>query len=265
MLKLQNVIKPIGVGVTIPHLVELSNGLKYVLKFPGNPEGEKALINEFICYELALMLDLPIIESSVIEIDFSTVSGLDCVHSSIIQRNGLGFASLYNTRANPINTPSIIKLAHNSCELYKIIIFDFLIGNTDRNKGNLLYDSKFKKINIIDHTHVFSIGTLWNTNELTRRLGEPFSIDDAHHYNFENYLQFKNYRIECSSSIKRFIQKISLIRKDDLERIINKCRNIWIFDENDVISLCNYLWDRITRLDEILNLLNLNKEGVQIT
>lgn len=263
MLKLLNIIKPIGVGVTIPHLVELTNGSKYVLKFPGNPEGEKALINEFICYELAMLLELPIIESTIVDIDFSTANGVDCIEKSIILKNGMGFASLYNTKANPINTPSIIKLAHNSCDLYKIIIFDFIVGNTDRNKGNLLYDSKYKKLNIIDHTHVFSIGTLWNSTELRRRIGEPFNIDEAHKYNFENYLQFKNYRIECSTCIKRFIRKLETLTRDDLLNIINKCRITWNIEQYDVISICDYLWDRINRLNEILNLLNLNREGVQ--
>ena len=60
--------RKIPLGITNPYIVKCSDGKKYVAKFPGNPEGTRVLINEYVCAELAKLLELPIPNFKLINI-----------------------------------------------------------------------------------------------------------------------------------------------------------------------------------------------------
>lgn len=52
MLEIVEINKKLSNGCTVPYVVWCNDGKKYVVKFPGNPNGDKALINEFIASRL---------------------------------------------------------------------------------------------------------------------------------------------------------------------------------------------------------------------
>jgi len=254
--RINEIIKPMGVGVTSPHLVELDDGKKYVLKFLGNPEKDKALINELIAFELARKVELPIIPCEIVYVDF------DCLDTTLISSdiehiNGYAFASKYNTKANPVNTPLLFRIANNKCDALKIMIFDFLIGNEDRNKGNLLFDSKFKRILVIDHTHVFSLGTMWDEYQLPRKIGEVFDSEKMNRYNYDNLIQFKSFGFDCTKEIDDMIIKIKEIDEIYLQSVIQSVKIFWNISFEEESILISYLLDRTNRVDEILKVLNI--------
>lgn len=55
-------------GVTVPYVVWCDDENTYVVKFPGNPEGKKTLINEFIASNLCEYLNLPIMDYALINV-----------------------------------------------------------------------------------------------------------------------------------------------------------------------------------------------------
>ncbi len=257
-MHITNIIEIFSHGSTRPHLAELSDGNKYVVKFPGNPEYNTVLINEFICHKIATDLGIPLQPFIIIPIteDFFIEFG-NSISYEVHHITGNAFCSFYNTKANVINTPELIKLASNNCKFYDIMIFDFLIGNSDRNKGNLLYDQRFKKIVAIDHTHVFSIESLWMNNQLFHHLYKNFSFDDVHHYNLSLFNEFVNLNVECKNKYKNFIQNVKNYSKNRLNDIICECKDYWTINDQDSTNLLNYLWDRFQRVDEIISLLDL--------
>lgn len=257
---LKDIRKPIGNGITIPHLVKLSDDKLYVLKFPGNPEKELVLINEFICHRLASDLGLPLQPFEIVEVNHNHFQEFQsCISDDIEHKEGYAFCSLYNKRANPIITPTIIKLASNQCDVFSMIIFDLLIFNSDRNQGNLLYDQVMKKIVLIDHTHVFDLGSLWTARELNLRKNMPFTADIIFRYNFELYSNFKNYNLDCITQYMDFIAKVKNYKKVQISDIISECKSYWFISEDDSQALKEYLWERFQRIDEAVDLLNLKR------
>lgn len=262
MLELKYIIKSLSAGVTSPHLVEDSNGIKYVVKFPGNPDGERALINEYICSEIAILLELPILPTRIMKVDFFNISGIENLDDRISRTNGIGFASLYNTKANIVNSPTLIKLSNNYVDIHKIMIFDLLIYNMDRNKGNLLIDMKYRKICIIDHTHVFKYGTLWRSFELDFIIDEEIDINILHKYNWENYLSFRNYNLpHRSDELRDFINKVKRIDYNVIYNIVNRCSLIWNITKNDIMALSNFLSRRFKKIDKIIEVLRISEMG----
>ena len=58
----------LGNGCTIPYVVWCDDGNTYVVKFPGNEQGVKTLVNEFIASNLCEYLELPIFQYNLINV-----------------------------------------------------------------------------------------------------------------------------------------------------------------------------------------------------
>lgn len=67
-----------------------------------------------------------------------------------------------------------MRYVSNTDSYEKILLFDHLIYNKDRNKGNLLiyFGKGDKLLYIIDHTHVFKNQTIWDQNCLRQGMIE---------------------------------------------------------------------------------------------
>lgn len=65
-------------------------------------------------------------------------------------------------------------MMQNKEDFIKILLFDHLIFNTDRNPGNLLvqYYKKNITLQVIDHSHVFINQAIWDANCLHRAMEE---------------------------------------------------------------------------------------------
>lgn len=225
------------------------------MKFPGNPEGKKALINEFVASNLCEVLDLPILKYNLIEVSLDNYKpGMD---SDLVLISGTSFGTIYNDRILNVLNAGQVGNTVNKNDAIKIIIFDLLIGNNDRNKGNLMIDSNRNKLIMIDHTHIFELETIWDDIQLNLRCDDKFDVSKLNQYNYKNLFESIKYTSDFYNELNSFIIKVKSIKKEEIERIIDNIPKDWDITENEKISLTNYIYKRFCRVDEILEILNL--------
>ena len=142
-----------GNGATEPKFAMTDDNTPVVVKTNNCPEGNLILFNEYFCYRLSILLDIKMPISGVCMIDNETVIYDNCVNTNQL---GLGFYSTYLHKSTVL-IPTIINMMQNKEDFIKILLFDHLIFNTDRNPGNLLvqYYKKNITLQVIDHSHVF--------------------------------------------------------------------------------------------------------------
>ena len=148
----------------------------------------------------------------------------------------------------------------NKNDAIKILIFDILIGNYDRNKGNLMIDSLSKKIYMIDHTHIFGLGTLWDEFQLPRLVNEKFEIETLNQFNYNNIIESLKIDKEFYIELNKFIEKVKNINKDFIKNIMNNIPNDWNVSKREKELLVEYIYNRFNRVNEILYLLHI-KDG----
>lgn len=71
-----------GLGSTEPKFAILDNGTQVITKLFNGPEGNLVLFNEYLCYRLAILLDIPMPKSGVCVLDeFSEIQDLEIANS----------------------------------------------------------------------------------------------------------------------------------------------------------------------------------------
>ena len=245
----------LGNGCTIPFVVWCDDGKTYIVKFPGNDQGVKALVNEFIASNLCEYLELPIFNYSLINVKLNDYNNE--TQDEILPIEGTAFGTEYNDNALVVLNSGMIYKSINKNDAIKILIFDLLIGNFDRNKGNLMIDSVSKKIFMIDHTHIFGLGTIWDEYQLPRLINEEFKIESLHKFNYNNIIgsiiKDSSFYIE----LNKFITKVKNINKEFIYDIMNKIPNDWNVTQKEKDLLVDYIYIRFNRVNEILDLLNI--------
>lgn len=248
-------ISPMSNGVTKPFLINCS-GEEYVVKFLQNPEGNKILINEFVCAEIAQLLNLPLAEPALVNVDEQFIIDYGETLTNHIKHDikpGIHFGSKKIKKAFPINSTSMLEKATNINSISSLIIFDHLICNKDRdsNAGNLLFDASNKSIVVIDHSHAFDIGPLWDDVQLNHRIGQEFYHFPMNGYVYNKLVQF----IDGHNPFHDVIYKVGLIDENKLNAIMNKIPESWNISNEEKKSLIGYLLDRVERVDDILTCL----------
>jgi hypothetical protein len=234
----------------------LNTGNRVYVKTYNNIQGNRVLVNEYICYRLSKILDLPIPEAGIAIIDRDTEHLCD---EDVFSPENYGhcFFSTRINKATVINS-AIIPQISNKEDFYKIILFDHLIYNKDRNKGNLLVTSDSTvRLYIIDHTHVFKNACIWD--KICFQQG--MSVDDyldrqIIEYNSLIYGYFwehlpKNLDILLSHSTD-FKNRLNL---SVLEDVIKDLPDSWDVSCEDITSLLEYLSYRLEKLDHICNII----------
>lgn len=249
----------LGNGCTVPYVVWCDDGKTYVVKFPGNPEGKRALVNEFVASKLCEYLELPIMEYKLINIKEENYDKID--KEDIKHIEGTAFGTLYDDKLLTILNAGMISRAQNSYDAIKILIFDLLIGNYDRNKGNLMIHSISKKIIMIDHTHIFGLGTIWDKYQLPRFINEKFSVLYLHQFNYLNIMNSLKLNDIFYSELNKFIKKVKNIKKELVESIMNDIPSDWEVSDEEKQVLVDYIIGRFNRVDEIIELLNLKGDN----
>lgn len=226
---------------------------------PGNPEGKKALINEFVASKLCDILELPNLKYNLISVSANNYNSnmneyVECI-------DGTAFGTVYDDNLLLVLNPKQIFEVINNNDAIKIIIFDLLIGNNDRNKGNLMIDSVTKNLTIIDHSHIFELETLWDAVQLERITNEKFDVSKLNQYNYNNLLESINYSQELYKELYDFVDKIKKVKKEQIIAIIDLIPADWNITNEEKNALVNYIYNRFQRIDEILEILNI-KGGV---
>ena len=241
----------IGAGITEPTLALSDDGTLVVIKKYNCIEGNLVLFNEYICYRLAIRLGIQMPESGVCVIDENTEINVEGFDS---ENYGFGFYSTYIHKTTNL-VPSIIPLMNNSRDFFKILLFDHVVFNPDRNPGNLLVQF-FKKnisLQVIDHTHVFINQAIWDKYCLTRAIEDKdYYSTDVLCQNKELYEMFfshmKFVRNELTDILKSFQENITY---DIIWDIINDMPIEWLPIQDDLDALVDYLLYRVNHLDDI--------------
>lgn len=250
--KVSEIIKPVGTGICEPFYAKIED-VNIVLKTYNNVESNRVLANELICFKLAKELSLPIPEAGVCVVDQSTI--IDNVYFNH-QCFGLGF---YSTRINKVTkavlTPKIIQnFISNKEDIYRVILFDHLICNKDRHKGNFLLNiGKEKRLYIIDHSHAFSLGAVWDEFQLQRLIEEKDHQEkEVLLKNKEGYKAFfesLTMDLEILSDItSEFKTKLSYER---LQLIVYSIPDEWGISNNEKDKLIEYLLYRLNKLKDM--------------
>ncbi len=246
--------RKIPLGITNPYIIKCSDGKKYVAKFPGNPEGTKVLVNEYVCVELAKLLGLPIPNYKLIQID--NIQKYKNVLTDIDLVNGTVFCSEFIDKATNVPGYQVLTKISNKFDTIKILIFDVIVGNNDRNPGNLLINLKNNSLIMIDHSHVFVYEALWNEHNLKELVGSKIDISKMNKFNFENLslcLNDNNYITE----ILEYINHIKCLKDSKIDEILDNIPNDWNILDIEKKILKEFLLDRLHRINEICIMLNI--------
>lgn len=247
---------PIGNGSTEP-CFGISNNVPIVVKTYNNIQGNKVLVNELICYLIAQKLQLTIPRCGICLIDKNTIIDENVANLDSFSPDdnlGLGFYSEFIPKYTVLTSPSMIKFASNYQWLIpRIMLFDHLIYNKDRNKGNLLLNTGKgeKKLHIIDHTHTFNLECLWTGNDLNRLISENdcFNVDimECNSYLYSMFKTIVNLDILTMSETLNFFK--NNLNHEFFSDIINKIPLEWENNKTELEALGNYLIHRFNNLN----------------
>ena len=241
--------KPVRNGVTNPYYAKLGDNSFAVVKLYNNVQGNKSLLNDFYCSNLASILGLPTPNFGICYLNNDTIFGENKI---LPNQYGPAFYSKLIEKAAIVTDYNSLRQISNKSDIEKILLFDYLIYNGDRNPGNLLIN--FKKNNVklyaIDYSHVFDTGTIWDKYSLNHRLNDSINECDIFERNNILYDKMsksknidKNYLLSLVDIFK------NKINKELLSSISSLVPKEWIDDPEDMIYLEKYIFHRLNNLD----------------
>lgn len=243
-----------NIGITEPKFAILDDGSQVIVKLSNGPEGNLVLFNEYLCYRLAILVGIPMPCCGICIMDVNT----DIFDSNIASAENYGYAfySTYLPKTTKLLS-SIINLMKNKEIFIKILLFDHIIFNKDRNEGNLLVQFYKKDVSlmVIDHTHVFINGSIWDSNCLRRAIDEnDLFSNQILKYNERLYKMFyRNISITKEILEKASFEFKNKINSDIIKKLIDDCPNEWRPTKEDEDMLVTYLMYRIDHLDVIIS------------
>ena len=254
-LHVERLERHIGNGCTQPllALVKSENEEFYaVVKTKNNIQGILSVVNEWISYNIATELGILMPNSSIAIIDDKTDVG------NFIDESNFGscFCSQYIEKVGILN--EVVMTLVDNKEIYeKIILFDHIIYNKDRNKGNLLVTTGKgqKLLYAIDHTHVFKNETIWDRFCLRQGMQEQDYLDkeilDSNGYSL--FVQSKNITVESLKNQAKHFKEV--ITNEFLEEVMANIPKDWNINNNDLEALKEYLLYRVSHIDEMCEMI----------
>ena len=250
-------------GVTKPYIATLSESGRHFtafVKLKNNPEGDRCLINELVSYRLASMLGILMPASGVAGISEDT---RDNTFEVSIQNNiGSCFYSTMVANAFTLNE-RVMRYIGNKDIYEKIILFDHLVYNSDRNEGNLIMRGKKgeKLLYVIDHTHVFKNQAIWDAYCLARGMEERDYYDDTILVNNAIYDYFAKDRTitRCSllSVAEEFQRKCT---EESIDLVLKDLPKDWLISNEEIEVLKKYILYRAQHLKQMCEMI-VKKKG----
>lgn len=162
----------------MPLLCLLENAQLAVVKYPYNQVGNQVLVNEWIGNKIATQIGVPVPLTGCCLIDQESAYGAEFQdelisgEASFDERNyGIGFYSQFIANSVPLQTSNIRNLV-NIEDFWKMLLFDQIICNIDRHKGNVLYSLVERKFYAIDCSNVFNSQRGWTEQSLLDSIKE---------------------------------------------------------------------------------------------
>ena len=139
---------------------------------------------------------------------------------------------------------------------YKILLFDHIIFNADRNPGNLLVQSYKQNISlqVIDHSHVLINQAIWEAHCLNRATKEKdyFSTRILEDNAFLYSMFYRNMSIDENNLNEIKVIYQDKITEKTLRNILTDVPKEWLPSEKDTKALINYILYRVNHLDDII-------------
>ncbi|WP_422004143.1 HipA family kinase [Roseivirga pacifica] len=153
-------ILPLREGGSLPALADADDGFKYVLKFRGAGQREKALISELLGGEIARILGLKVPELVFAELDpaFGRSEGDEEIQDLLKGSQGLNLALHF--LSGSINY-DVLAMEVDSLLASKIVWLDMLITNVDRTFRNTNMLMWNRELWLIDHGAAFLFHHSW--------------------------------------------------------------------------------------------------------
>ena len=268
MVRVSSICRKQTLGVTEPYIALLDGDGKTFeafIKRKGNPQGCLCLINELISYRLAKVLGILMPESGVALIDAQTEDNSFSYEVDWKQERGSCFYSRQIKNVYPLNARAISHVS-NVDMFEKIILFDHLIYNKDRNLGNLLLkaNKQQKLLYVIDHSHVFKNETIWDAVALRQGIASDDYLDTTILENNQVYdLFFNSNKCITKDSLmtiaKDFQHKIT---KNVLCEVLKDLPKDWLIVKKDIMALEDYLLYRASHLIDMCEMI-MKEKGTQ--
>lgn len=227
----------------------MNDNTNVILKYYRKDIGKLVLFNEYFCYKLAECVGLPMPQSGICIINEKTI---DNNHVLCPESYGYAFYSTY--LSSTIFKQGIIKHLTNRQMFYRLLVFDHIIFNTDRNEFNLLttFSKKDTSFTVIDHSHVFKNGTIWDANCFRYGIKEndylSTEILDANSKMYGMFFQNMLFNEDMLTEEAKRIKNI--IDMPILDGILNEIPKEWMPGENDILALKEYLLYRAEHIIE---------------
>lgn len=256
VVKAKRALEGIKNGCTRPYYVSCDDGETYAVKFKENPQGVRTLVNEYVCGEIAVLLNLPLAEPVLVDIEDEFIEDYGSTIQQHIESNisgGFHFGSKKVRKVTPITSSDMLKKANNVHVIPEVILFDQLVCNKDRdrNGGNLLFDISNLDIVVIDHTHAFDIGPIWTAIDLKQRIGESFEAFDNVGYVYRKLVPY----IKGNNPFHTALAKVKSLEASAIGNIINNIPSDWQVSDIEKEALFEYIMDRAHRIEEVLPVL----------
>lgn len=246
------------IGVTMPVLCRIDNGKDVIAKYMRNPFGQQVLINELIGSGLADMLEINVPDYGICNLSENVI--FETPHIDCLDTDNAGpcFFSVYHGDTVPITKRLLSSLKPGEFE--SLVLFDHIIANHDRHKGNLLIKSnKAKELFIIDHSHIFGKGITITADTLSRELNNETILSSAIlRDNMELYdLLFKYVGFDDEQLIKQSDKFRKMYSNDSLQKVLETIPELWIGSGKGDILKCivELINKRIMLIDDICEMI----------
>ena len=158
-------------GESQPHLMEASDGLQYVVKFPNNPRGRVSLATEMICNEAARLMGLPVPPMVILRVDKELIREtkalrMELPHKTVQCEAGfcLGIPFIDSATSTILGRvpPEFAHGGRNFSTLVGGLVFDIWALNTQGRQSVLFFDhtSGRHRLLFIDQSRCLS-GSEW--------------------------------------------------------------------------------------------------------
>lgn len=212
-------ILPLREGGSLPALTDADDGFKYVLKFRGAGQREKALISELLGGEIARLLGLKVPELVFAQLDpaFGRSEGDEEIQDLLKGSQGLNLALHF--LSGSINYDALA-MTVDPLLASKIVWLDMLITNVDRTFRNTNMLMWNRELWLIDHGAAFLFHHSW-TNWEKNATGK-FSII-ANHVLLRQASQLE----EANEALK------SLLSPEQIDALVELIPDEWLMAAGD--------------------------------
>lgn len=160
------------------------------------PFGSRVLINEFVGSLIADMFKINIPAYGIGILTEEVIANTNYNEDIDIDNAGPCFFTVYHGSTVPASKHLIQKISVEAIE--RLVLFDHIIANYDRHRGNLLMNaSEDSELIVIDHSHVFGRGAELSSTRIREELTENVilsnSILQANRESYQRLFSCKGY------------------------------------------------------------------------